>query len=265
MISGLIVYSKDDTNKNAWFISKCQEECQKEHISLIYKEENEVLEYINNHHVDFIINRSRNSQLVKISEKRGIRCFNRSLVSQIANDKYATYLFLKKQQFPVLKTSLDIKDFNQYPLVMKSLNGHGGNEVYLINSESDIDKITSKTSKKFLYQEYLPNEGDLRVYVLNQQVIGAVKRSNQKDFRSNYSLGGEVVFINPKQEIINAALKISRLLNADYIGIDFLITENAFFVSEIEDPVGARMLYQTSSIDIIKLFITHIVNEIKNI
>jgi glutathione synthase/RimK-type ligase-like ATP-grasp enzyme len=143
---------------------------------------------------------------------------------------------------------------------MKSLDGHGGNEVYLINSEDELEP----SDKKFIYQGYLANNGDVRLYVLNKKVIGAVKRSNGKDFRSNFSLGGEVQEYKASKEMIDIAIKISELLDADYIGVDFIIYDKGFVVNEIEDPVGAKMLYKSTGIDAINLFIEHIKNSLKN-
>lgn len=254
MISGLIVYSEIDALKNKWFIQKCQEECLKKQISLIYKEEKETIDYINKHQVDFVIYRARNSELLKEIEAKGIRCFNNYHTNKTANDKFLTYQFLKENNFPCLDTFLNIDDVGNYPLVMKSRSGHGGTEVFLINNKEDANN----TSDGYIYQRYIPNNGDVRIYVLNQQVIAAIKRKSEQDFRNNYSLGGKVELFDAPEEMKAIALKISKLLNADYIGVDFLLTKDGCFVNEIEDPVGARMLYQTTDIDIIKLFIEYI-------
>ena len=103
----------------------------------------------------------------------------------------------------------------------------------------------------------------MRLYVLNHQVVGAVKRSNLHDYRSNYSLGGEVAKYEPTKEMIDISLKLSKLLNADYIGVDFLINKEKVYLNEIEDPVGARMLYKVSDIDVISLFLEEIKNQLK--
>ena len=258
MISGLIIYSDKDAKKNQWFITKCQEECRKRQMALDFIEEKDVLIYLNNHHPDFVIYRARNAELLKKIEDRGIRCFNPYLVNKTANDKYLTYQLFIKHGLPCLKTSKNIDDFNSFPLIMKSLSGHGGNEVYLINSKEEANRIISNSSNEYIYQEYLPNDGDLRVYVLNQQVVLGVLRKNQNDFRSNYSLGGEVSLFTPSDKIKEAAIKVSMLLEADYIGVDFLLVNDKYFINEIEDPVGARMVYQVSDIDIINLFIEDI-------
>ena len=89
-----------------------------------------------------------------------------------------------------------------------------------------------------------------------------MKEKNNSDFRSNFSLGGEVKAYEPSQEMVDIAIKISKLLGATYIGVDFLIDGNQIYLNEIEDPVGARMLYKTSNIDIINLFIKEIKSQL---
>ena len=109
-----------------------------------------------------------------------------------------------------------------------------------------------------IYQKFYKNQGDLRLYLSNKKVVGAVIRNSDKDFRSNFSLGGSVKPYEPEKEVVAIAERIAQLLNADYIGVDFLKVNNKWMVNEIEDPVGARMLYKTSNIDVISLYVNYI-------
>lgn len=263
MISGLIVYQKEDAHKNEAFISHCIAECQKHSVSLVYKSENEVRDYLNKNKIDFVIYRARNKELIEFIEKQGIKCFNNALTNITTNDKYLTYQFLKREKLPCLDSFLNIDEVPSYPIIMKSLSGHGGTSVFLINNKEEANRIINNSKDKYIYQEYDQNKGDLRVYVLNHQVVTSVLRNNKNDFRSNYSLGGEVKLYPASKEIKNIAIKISKALGATYIGVDFLLSEEGFVINEIEDPVGARMVYQTSDIDIIKLFIDEVIRQIK--
>lgn len=260
MLSGLIVYSKLDSTKNTWFIDKCIKELSNRGIALVYVEENGVLEYVKTHQVDFVINRARNYEIVEMLESHKIPCFNNSLTNKIANNKYLSYEFFKEHNLPCLKSNL-LNNKLLFPYVMKSVDGHGGEEVFLINSPEDLSRY-QKPNKQYIYQGYCPHSGDLRLYVLNKKVVGAVIRHNEKDFRSNYSLAGEISSYQPNKEIIDIALKIVEILNADYVGIDFLCADGKWYLNEIEDPVGARMLYQTSKIDVIELFCEFIANKL---
>ena len=64
MISGLIVYSKIDREKNDWFIKSMIKSLNERGVSLLYLDEDDLLEYVNNNKVDFVLYRSRNYQLL---------------------------------------------------------------------------------------------------------------------------------------------------------------------------------------------------------
>lgn len=252
MKRGLIVYNIVDKEKNSWFINCLLDELNNESFSLTYLDENLLLDYVSSNKVDYVIYRGRDYHLLESLAHQGIKTYNSVLTNKIANDKLLTAFFLKENDIKGVPTYQDASSLS-FPYIKKSRSGHGGAEVYLINKQEE-----DKPVKEAIYQPYLENEGDVRIYILNHQVIGAVKRSNSKDFRSNFSLGGDVSLFDADAFIKETAIKISRLLNATYIGVDFLLTKNGPLVNEIEDPVGSRMLYQVSDIDIIKLFANYI-------
>ena len=179
------------------------------------------------------------------------------MTNKVANDKFLSFEFLSKENVSVIPTFSSVEEVGEFPLIMKSVDGHGGQEVFLVNSKEETETFKNK-NKRYVYQKYYPNEGDLRLYVLNKQVIGAVYRHSRTDFRSNFSLGGIVTAYEPEQEIVDIANKVATLLNADYIGVDFIKIDKKWCVNEIEDPVGARMLYKTSKIDVIELLVNYI-------
>ena len=257
MKSGLIVYSKVDQEKNTWFINQCVQRFKEKGVSLFYKEENELEDYLNHHSVSFVLYRGRNYKIVEMVEEKGIRCFNNHFTNKIANDKWLTYQFLSATNIPVIQSFSSLEEINSFPLIMKSVDGHGGQEVYLIQNAKEAE-TNKKVNKRYVYQKFYSNSGDLRLYVLNKEVVGAVLRQSKNDFRSNFSLGGEVSGYTPSKRVRNLAIKVAVLLNADYIGVDFIKVNNRWCVNEIEDPVGARMLYLTSNIDIIKILVDYI-------
>ena len=257
MISGLIIYSKNDKEKNTWFIDECIKRFTDKGVSLVYIEENKVKDFAKNNSVSFAIYRGRDYRIAEFLENNSIKCFNNALTNRIANDKSLSFEFLSKERIPVIPTFSSLEEVGSYPLIMKSVDGHGGQEVFLINTREEAETF-KKQNKRYVYQKYYPNEGDLRLYVLNKEVAGAVYRHNKNDFRSNFSLGGDVVNYNPEKEIVDIATNVAELLNADYIGVDFIKVDNKWCVNEIEDPVGARMLYKTSNVDVIELLVNYI-------
>ena len=113
---------------------------------------------------------------------------------------------------------------------------------------------------------------DVRVYVLDNAIVTAVKRTAKEGFKSNYSLGGEVEeYVLSKEERV-VVDKIIAWFNKErylrektsglfYVGIDFIIDkEGKFLFNEIEDVVGSRMLYKTSNIDIAQMYMNKIIS-----
>ncbi|MEG1637360.1 MAG: RimK family alpha-L-glutamate ligase [Cellulosilyticaceae bacterium] len=219
----------------------------------------------------FAINRSRDSQLAKQLEYMKCKVFNSSQVTEIANDKGITHQFINRlgiTSVPTLfynKTYMDLaRCIKAYPVVIKSVGGHGGEEVYKVNNieeaQSAIDKIKSE---KLLIQKLCNRVGvDVRVFVIGNEIIGAIKRSSEEDFRSNYSLGGKASPYALNQEEMKRVYRILEHLACDFVGIDFMIdAEGNFVFNEIEDAVGSRTLYQYTEVDSASLYIQHIKKE----
>ncbi len=257
MISGLIVYNSYDAKCNRFFINKCLELLNDETFSLKYVDEEKLLEYAATNKVDFVIYRGRNYLLLEELAKIGIKTFNNVITNKTANDKYLTYEFLKENNLPYIETYLEPKSF---PCIMKSVSGHGGQEVFFVKAIEEVNQIkTGHPALKFIYQEFLENNGDVRIYVLNQKVMVSIKRKSEIDYRNNYSLGGEVTPFEPSQEMVDSAIKAASLLKADFIGVDFLLTKEGHKIIEIEDPVGSRMVYKLKpELDIIKKYVEHV-------
>ena len=261
MKSGLLVYTDYDAKCNQFFINKCLELLNDEDFSLEFINEEELISYVNSNRVDFVIYRGRDYRLLDVLQSKGIKTFNNVLTNKIANDKYLTYEFLKENNLPYIKTSLDLSKF---PCIMKSISGHGGQEVFFVKDEETANRIKSEhPNLKFIYQEFFENDGDVRIYILNGEPVVAIKRKSNKDYRNNYSLGGEVELYEPSKEMVDAAVKIANLLKADFIGVDFLLTDSGYKIIEIEDPVGSRMVYKLKpELDIISSFVRHVKNNI---
>lgn len=260
MKSGLIVYTDYDAKCNRFFINKCLELLNDECFSLKFINEEELLDYTNNK-VDFVIYRGRDYRLLEKLQSKGIKTFNNVLINKTANDKYLTYEFLKENNLPYIETYLDASKF---PCIMKSVSGHGGQEVFFVKDLKEVNRIKGEyPNLKFIYQEFLENDGDVRIYMLNGEPVVTIKRKSNKDYRNNYSLGGEVELYEPSKEMVEAATKVAKLLKADFIGVDFLLTYSGFKIIEIEDPVGSRMVYKLKpELDIISHFIEHVKNNI---
>lgn len=158
--------------------------------------------------------------------------------------------------------------------IIKSVCGHGGQEVLTLSeyvSEYGDELIVNdafcsqEKNASDYYTDYcviqpvVKNEGDVRVYIVGGDIIGAVKRTSDT-LKSNYSLGGHVELYKLNESQIIQVKNITENISLDYAGIDFLLVDNEFIFNEIEDVVGARMLSLCSDTDYIELYLKHINN-----
>ena len=157
-----------------------------------------------------------------------------------------------------------------YPFVLKPAEGHGGQHVSLVESESEllaalqsiIVDYNKHPYRKLLLQRPAAVRGrDLRIYFIGGKIVTGMMRTanNPRDFRANFSLGGDAVIHNPGREERLLAEQLAEALPGDYMGIDFIFDKDGVPVfNEFEDVVGARMVYANTDIDMVRLFAQHI-------
>ena len=97
------------------------------------------------------------------------------------------------------------------------------------------------------------------MYVIGNQIITAVLRTAISGFKSNFSLGGEVKEYKLSTKEIALVQNIINLFEIGLAGIDFIIGDNGELIfNEIEDVVGARMLYQCTDINLVGMYLEFI-------
>lgn len=235
-MAGILVYPADEAKRNAFVVQKFK---QKLDIKLVTPDYRGT--------ADFVVNRSNDYRVAEYYEKQGIRVFNPSQLSKIANDKQLCYDYMESKGIEVMPTR-----YCTVPFVKKPRNSHGGNGVVMCNSASDYDS-------DFVCQMPASDLGkDVRVWVLGGEIICAILRSSDTDFRSNYCLGGRasIYDLSPDERaLVNAVIS---LVDGDYYGVDFVFNNGKMVFNEIEDTVGARMVYDLTNIDILDMYIDYI-------
>lgn len=283
MINGLLIYNRNDYIKNIWFADRFIE-CAGEfgmHIKLALMEQLTFGSDTNGLFVDFcgaplrmpdfVINRSRDSIVGAQFELLGCRVFNSSRVTDICNNKIKTHQVINSMGVKSVKSFFCNKDIFQtqnfdlpYPLVVKSVAGHGGSEVFKAESPKELVSIMEGLpGNQFLVQEMSSNPGiDIRVFVLGRKILGAVKRYSSSDFKSNFSLGGNAqryCLTEDEQSLVN---RVINALDFDFVGIDFILdNDNNLLFNEIEDVVGTRTFYQNYDTDIVSEYLGYILTK----
>ena len=170
-MSGILIYSREEAKRNAFSIEKYKENLN---INLVFQEE---VDFSLN--ADFVINRTNDYKIAEGFEKRGIRVFNPSALTKLANNKQACYEFMQKNGIEIMPVN-----YSSVPAVKKAVNGKGGTEVFMINEKEPFES-------GYVYQKPASDLGkDLRVWLINGKIEAAILRESKADFRANFCLGG---------------------------------------------------------------------------
>ena len=132
--------------------------------------------------------------------------------------------------------SVTLKTFKQnppiaYPFIAKASDAFGGNMNYLVHNYNELKTaLSAHKEMPFVLQEFIPNQFDYRVLIMNDEVKLLMKRSRNPESDShlnNTSAGAEGVFV-PIETLTRQqhddAIKAARLtMRADFAGVDLLI------------------------------------------
>lgn len=258
-MKGLLVYEAFEAVRNEDFIKRLiiAAEHNGHTLQLVKHDEEEIPD------ADFVVFRSRHPRLAKELESKGMRLFNRAEVNVIANDKFRTNQMATLLGIPVVPTIKikDVRDITSYPIVIKTVDGHGGQEVVLCQDESSAyEFISQNQGRDLIAQTYIESGAtDVRVFVIGDSIEGAVKRTGVDSFKSNVMLGGKAEVYELAEWQREHVLKIARAVKSDYIGLDFLLLpDGTWLFNEMEDPVGARSYFMTTQKDIAVPIMAHI-------
>lgn len=277
---GWLIYRKQDAEQNRSFIQWFIDEAQQQDLSLklILREEltvgiidNQQTNLINHKPVqipDFAVVRTIDPMLSRLLESLEVKVYNSATVSEICNNKALTHFHINKLSVPMTNTVFLKKELKipetplPYPVVMKDVDGRGGQQVYMVENKQDWqDRFSAVTSSDMIVQSTKDIQlgKDVRVFVVGKEIVGAVFRKSSTDFRSNYKLGGSASWYplhNHEQKMIQSIID-----NFDFgmVGIDFLVgNDGRLLFNEIEDVVGSRTLSAVSDINILEKYVTHI-------
>ena len=213
-----------------------------------------------------ILSRQRSALISEHFERMGVPVFNNSRVCAICNDKRATYQFL--QGLPMPRTTFLLPEQKEppqgtvFPVILKPACSHGGDRILLVGSACEWSEAAAKILPEPALQQSVVTEAgcDLRVYVLHGKILAGVMRTAREGVVSNFKKGGQVALHTlTEEERALAEAVIHRFDEAGaplhMAGVDLLYDHGHPVIGEVEDVVGSRMLYQTSDIDIVTMYL----------
>jgi ribosomal protein S6--L-glutamate ligase len=150
------------------------------------------------------------------------------------------------------------------PCVIKLLEGTQGIGVILAENQKAAKSVVEaflKLEANMLVQEYIHEAkgADLRVFIVDGQVVGAMKRqAKEGEFRSNLHRGGTATVIQLTPEERATAIKAAKKLGLGIAGVDLLQSSRGPLVMEVNSSPGLEGIEGATGIDIASRIVEYV-------
>lgn len=128
------------------------------------------------------------------------------------------------------------KGLLRYPFIQKPNKGSKGKGVELIKNRGDLTRVAQNVGQQ-VYQNFIENSGDYRVFILGGRVLGVIKRTAQGGgFLNNISKGGRAESVtDPKilTKLRRIGTTVASIFELTLCGVDVIydeITKEYFFL-----------------------------------
>ncbi len=150
--------------------------------------------------------------------------------------------------------------------VLKSSKGRHGVGTFLIKDKQEVERLFQGRAGGFLIQDYLPNDGDWRIFAVGGEVVGAFKRAekNKERVALNQSMGkSEVKEVT--EEIKALVKKATEVLGVEIAGIDVVIDERdgKAKIIEVNQAPEFGVMEKRTGIDIGKKVVEYLLKRMK--
>jgi ribosomal protein S6--L-glutamate ligase len=159
----------------------------------------------------------------------------------------------------------------KFPLVLKLLSGSHGIGVSIVESYASMRSVLQTLWKldgsiEVLAQEKIDSDYDLRIHVLTKRfnapkpedtdsvLLGYMRRNRvEKDFRTNYSLGGSVEKTKVSKEQEKIAIDAAKAIGCNWCGVDLIVDKKSGknYVLEVNSSPGTQGLKKATGIDVV--------------
>lgn len=237
-----------------------------------------------------VINNSYTKKIMLQLQKGGYFTLNSLESMDICENKYVTAQVMEEYNLPVPRYSL-VQDENhldraleevggKFPVIMKLLSGTQGIGVSIVDSYASYKSVYQtirklNPSSEILIQEKIDSNFDLRIQVIvknlgkisykenpdNFIILGAMKRKAiKKDFRTNYSLGGEVENYSLPEKLKEIACNAAAAVGCHWCGVDLMIDSRTKkpYILEVNSSPGTEGISKALGVPIVSELLNYI-------
>ena len=231
---------------------------------------------------DFVLFWDKDTRLAKVLEDGGVRVYNAVRAIELCDDKSETHRVLAAAGIPQPETLLAPMTYTEItapiepfltaaverlglPLVVKECYGSFGDQVSLVHTVEELrERAYAMESRPFLLQRFVREAAgeDVRLYVVGERVVAAMRRRSQGDFRANLRQGGTAEPYVPSAEEVALALRCCRLLGLCFGGVDLLHTaEGDALVCEVNSNAHLAGIIACTGVDVADEIVSFVLRE----
>jgi len=232
---------------------------------------------------DFVIFLDKDILLANFLKNSGIPVFNDPDVIETCDNKAIQYLELSKQGIAMPETiiapkvypNFTIKDSGYYeqvlerlglPMVIKEGHGSFGMKVYLIETEEQFyEKTDELRGIDYVFQKFIATSRgrDIRVNIVGDEIVAAMHRQSETDFRANITNGGVATVIELTDQQTALAIQAAHAVGAEFAGVDLLFGDNEEpLVCEVNAAAHIRNIYNVTGINVADAMIAYILRKL---
>jgi ribosomal protein S6--L-glutamate ligase len=150
------------------------------------------------------------------------------------------------------------------PLVIKLLEGTQGVGVVLAETKKAAQSVIEafhNLKARVIVQEFIKEAkaADIRAFVVNGEVVGAMKRQGKEgEFRSNLHQGGSATIVKLSRAEKSAALKATQAMGLSIAGVDMLQSSRGPLILEVNSSPGLEGIEKATNVNIAGKIIQYI-------
>ncbi|WP_211653916.1 ATP-grasp domain-containing protein [Planococcus alpniumensis] len=228
---------------------------------------------------DFAVLLDKDILLGYFLKSRGVPVYNDPAIIDLCDNKATQYIRLAERKIPMPKTIVAPKVYPNFtiqgsgyfegvlaqiglPMIIKEGHGSFGMKVYLIETEIEFyEKVESLSGIDYVFQEFIAESRgrDIRVNIVGEKIVAAMKRQSDTDFRANITNGGRAfpVELTPEQQQL--ALEAAQAVGAVFAGVDLLYgPDGQTLVCEVNAAAHIRNILNVTGINVADEMIRYI-------
>ncbi len=216
--------------------------------------------------LDRCLSQTQATTAIRIFERFGVPCVNRSAVIDACSDKLATSLALARDNVATPRTMVAVGvesalaaiEEMGYPCVLKPTVGSWGRLLARVNDRDAAEAVLehkatlgSVSHSVFYIQEYVNKPmRDLRVFMAGDEALCGISRASEH-WITNTARGGKASVYGVDAETQDLCRRASRAVGGGILAIDLLeCPERGLLVSEINHTMEFRNSIEPTGVNI---------------